>query len=179
MWDAFAELKIDRSVEINKSRVEELYRAEAKSRHPDAGGDSADFEKISQAKAIVLDDVQRLRHLAELAGVESDEIGRGGVSSEIGDLFGLVADAVQKAKALETKLSVARSALQKALLQNEVITMQREISAIQLRLGEVSTVVLQQANKDSAAGLAQAARDLAFIGRWKGELQKAFAGLWV
>lgn len=178
--DAFARLGINRNIAPTADVVDAAYRDRAKAAHPDSGGDAEEFEALSRAKAVLLDDVERVRHLALLAGVEAGELSRGAMSGELTKYFGSVADVVTQAKGVTNDLEKAQSALQKALLQKRVMAAQAAIGELQGQLGEVRNELLGgDVDLKDGATLAAIARDLAFLGRWQGELRKAFGALWV
>lgn len=180
MDDAFALLGVQRAVVVERDALETAYRDLAKDAHPDAGGSSQHFEALAKAKATLMSDVLRVRHLALLAGASETDLSRGGMSGEIADLFGPVADTLSRATAMADKLEKAQSALQKALLQKDVMTLQGDIGQMQERVGDlVESRLAGRIALSDVAALCQLAREMAFLGKWQGELRKAFSALWV
>ncbi len=176
--DAFAELGLERRLGVSEEEIRAAFREAGKVRHPDAGGDAADFAKLQEALAVVSNPSARLKHWLELEGIEGGM--RGAVRGELMELFSRIGPVLQEADAVIREKEVARSVLAKALLEGKV-------QACRERLEECQEWV-----ETNASGLCgdfaqveqgltdgwELARELAFLGKWAAELRARYAALW-
>ncbi|CAN5396500.1 hypothetical protein BH23VER1_BH23VER1_15190 [soil metagenome] len=178
--DHFAALGLPRRADLDPAVVKERFHQLSRQHHPDRAspGERPDhFESLNRAQAVLSDTPQRLRHLHELQFGDLDRAGS--ISDPLMAHFSEVGAALQAANALANKKEAAQSALAKALLEAETPTVLATITAAQshladaLRLAEARLPGIEP----SPHALAAAYRDLAFLTRWRTQLQAAFARL--
>lgn len=154
------------------------FREAGKRRHPDAGGSAEDFERLKEAERVLADPGRRLRHWLELEGVPGEW--RGAVSAGLMDVFADLGALLQRADGLLRERGKASSALAKAMLEGRVQAMREEMEGMQERLeGMVAERVaaFPQVERGERDGW-ELARELGFLGKWRGEVRERFAGLW-
>ena len=165
------------SPQIDPQAIEETYRDLSKSAHPDQGGSTEEFERLTLAKNTLLDPVSRLEHLLLVKNHEGST--RGSLSPVIADQFQTVAEVLQQTDLVVAEIEKAQSALQKALLQPKILKCQSDIGDVQQTVASLESEILANlGDQTPLEAVAQAARDLAFTRRWKGQLQSKFAALW-
>jgi len=166
------------SVSIDSDLLEENYRHQAKSKHPDNGGSTDDFRKLTDARDTLKNPVSRLKLLLSIHGYNDEN--RGSLGPQVSEHFQHVAETLQSADTVVRDLEQAKSQLQKALLQARVMKVQKTLGDMQMLLGNVEESLLTDLNDTSPLeAIAQASRDLAFIKKWQKQLQARFASLWV
>lgn len=154
--------------ELLKARFKEL----AARCHPDCGGAKEDFEILNKAYGVLSSPAQTLRHYLEVKGLEYDP--RGVVGNELMDLFVMVGGLLQEADGFIRKQETASSALAKALLEPQSMALQEQLSQL---IDAVVQAEQQQRAALANGDLAQIARNLAFLEKWRSQLRQRFAGL--
>ncbi|GAA5480929.1 hypothetical protein [Haloferula sargassicola] len=176
--DAFAELGLERRLVISDEEIRAAFREAGKSRHPDAGGDAGDFERLQQAVTLLTDPSERLKQWLELEGIEGSL--RGAVGSGVMDLFSEIGRKLQQADAVIREKEAAQSLLAKALLEAKAQDCRERLEVCQQRL-EVERRQREESFPAVESGRAdgwQLARELAFIGKWLGQVRARYAALW-
>lgn len=188
--DWFADLGVPRKAVLSEDELREALHAAGRRWHPDSGSmpDAARFERANAAAVGLRDPAPRLRRLLELA-IGPEAVARGGVlDSGLMDLFAEAGPLVQAADDLIGRRRAAGSALARALLEPECIALHPRLAAMirriddrarnaEERLGEVDAL-LAGASPDEAAGPGNAIyRELAFLGKWRRQLQDRVSGL--
>lgn len=176
--DAFVELGLPRDPAVSVDQVREAFREAGKQRHPDAGGEAGDFARLQEAMTILSDPGARLRHWLELEGIDGGM--RGPLGEGLMELFGTVGECLQEADALIRERQAASSALVKALLENRVQVVRERLEAMQDRI-ENETRSRGEAFAAIARGEVDGwliARELAFLGKWRGQLRERYGALW-
>ncbi|BCU76164.1 DnaJ domain-containing protein [Luteolibacter sp. LG18] len=178
--DAFETLGIPRALAISEEELRAAFREAGKRVHPDAGGSEADFALVQQAFATLASASKRLKHWLTLRGEAGDD--RGVIAPELMDLFGQVGTVMQRADAIVRKRGEARSALVLAMLEGETQScreaVEAAISSVDAALA-VETAVFPaiETGEVSAAQAARHVRNLAFLEKWRANLQERFARL--
>ncbi|MGC4015479.1 MAG: hypothetical protein QM755_13325 [Luteolibacter sp.] len=178
--DAFETLGIPRALVIPEEEVRAAFREAGKRVHPDAGGSEMEFAAAQQAFATLMSPSKRLKHWLTLRGESGDD--RGSISPELMDLFGQVGAAMQQADGVVRKRGEARSALVLAMLEGETQACREAIevaiSKVDAAIGaEVSVFPAIESGAVTASQAAQHVRNLAFMEKWRANLQERFARL--
>jgi len=178
--DAFEILGIPRTLVISEDELRAAFREAGKQAHPDAGGSDADFAVLQQAFATLSSPSKRLKHWLTLRGEAGDD--RGSISPELMDLFGKVGAAMQQADAILRKRGEARSALVLAMLEGETQVCREGVEGAIAGVDEaiarlVKTFPEIESGGLSAQAAAQQVRNLAFLEKWRANLQERFARL--
>ena len=172
----FTIFNIQATPQIDPDAVDECYKKLAAQHHPDQGGDKDQFEEINQAYQILTSPAKRLNAYLEAEGIEHDP--RGTVGNELMDLFMQVANQVQSSEAFIRKKQAAQSALAKALLEPESMAIQSQISKLISQIEAAETQQLQLLDQSfTGPQLSQIARNLAFLEKWRAQLQQHFGAL--
>jgi hypothetical protein len=187
--DHFAVFGLERRAAIDVGLVKERFRKLGAGLHPDGAGarDTQGFEEANRARDILVDPVARLRHLLELEFGAGSAGGGGAVDSALMSLFADVGGAVEAARAVAQRTRAARSELARALLAGEVAAVQKRLAAAgsqvsdaigsrEAQLPEVDRLLSADRDRARAEGC-RLYRDLAFLHRWRGQVQEAFASL--
>lgn len=177
--DAFEALGVARRLTFSEEELREAFREAGKHAHPDAGGREADFARVQEAFRTLFRPSSRLKHWLVLQDVEGDE--RGAISGELMDLFGEVGTVLQRADALSRKRAETRSALALALLESGTQACREEIEAMIARVdARIAEQTAAFPSIEAAADPADAwerVRNLAFLEKWRANLQEKFARL--
>ncbi|MFD0893428.1 DnaJ domain-containing protein [Luteolibacter ambystomatis] len=178
--DAFEILGIPRTLVISEEMLRAAFREAGKQVHPDAGGDEADFARLQQAFATLTGPSKRLKHWLTLRGEAGDD--RGSIAPELMDLFGQVGTVIQRADAIVRKRDEARSALVLAMLEGETQScreaVEAAISQVDAALAaETAVFPAIESGEVSATQATRHARNLAFLEKWRANLQERFARL--
>ncbi len=172
----FSIFQISPSVSLELDTLEANYKSLLAEHHPDHGGDKDTFDQINQAYQILSSPAKRLKSYLELEGIQHDP--RGTVGNELMDLFMKVASLIQASEAFIRKKNDARSALAKALLEPESMATQGKISKL---INEIETAESLQVTalegQLTPAQVSQIARNLAFLEKWRAQLQQLYGSL--
>lgn len=161
---------------LDTNSLRDTYHKLAAQNHPDQGGDKEVFDSINRDYQILQTPSKRLKLYMEIFQVEYDP--RGSVSNPLIDLFMQVGSLLQTADAFTRKKSSAHSALAKALLENQSIEIQDQLSLLITEVESQQNVILTNLSPPPPLPmLPQTTRDLAFLEKWHAQLQHAYAGL--
>lgn len=176
--DAFETLGLERRLVLPEERRKEAFRARSRVLHPDAGGSAEGFEALEAADGLLADAARRLRHWLELQGVEGDL--RGAVSSGLMDLFGELGPELQGADGLLREREQASSALGRAMLEGRSQQQRERLERLQEKVAAAEESVIERfpAIEAGQADGWSAARELAFLAKWRRELRERYAALW-
>ena len=177
MIDAFEQLGLPRRLDLSEDEIRMAFRETGKRLHPDAGGSEADFVKLQEAFGLLSSPSRRLKHWLVLQEIPGDE--RGSISSGIMDLFSEVGTVLQRGDSLARKRADARSALARAMLENETQTCREDVERmIAVVDGKIAEQTASFADFDSMALPPESAwitvRDLAFLEKWRIKLRQCF-----
>lgn len=179
--DAFQTLGIERRLVVSEERLREAFREAGKQVHPDAGGGDGEFAGLREAFAVVSSPSRRLRHWLELCGTPGEV--RGVIDPTLMDFFAEVGAVTQWAEAVIRKRDEARSALVRAMLEDEG---QACREAVEAAICKVEAMVqrecevfleIEGAVELDVAFASQVARNLAFLEKWRGGLRACFSRL--
>ncbi|WP_018969033.1 DnaJ domain-containing protein [Rubritalea marina] len=172
----FLTFDIPASASPDLATVEARFNELAAKHHPDQGGNKADFEELNQAYQILSSPAKCLKAYLAVAGIPHDP--RGTVGNELMDLFMEVASLVQSSEAFIRKKHAAQSALAKALLEPESMATQTKISSLIQSIESAESTQLEQLSSATQdAQLSQIARNLAFLEKWRAQLQQLYGSL--
>jgi len=176
--DAFAELGLERRLVVEGEAVQEAFRRAGARMHPDAGGSVEAFERLEEARRVLIEPGRRLRHWLELEGIEGEW--RGSLSSGLMDLFDEVGAGLQRAEEVRRERERASSALARAMLEGRLQEARERVEALQERV-EAEQAAREARFEAVARGEVdgwELARELAFLGKWRAQLRESFAALW-
>ena len=178
--DHFATLGLERSAALDEAFVRERFHEMSREAHPDAeDGDESRFAAINEAQRVLSSPAARLRHLLELeygGKVEST----GAMSAQLMDLFSDVGSALSQADALISKRQAATTAVSKALLAGE------EVSVQQALMGAGGQLMGRRQEIEAGLGgiglsdrgkLVATAHELAFLEKWQRQVQERLGQL--
>jgi hypothetical protein len=179
--NAFEILGIEPRLVIDEETLRDAFREAGRSAHPDAGGDEQSFASLKSAFEILSSPSRRLRRWLELRGLTVET--RGPVAAEIMDLFSQVGETTQRAEALARRRDEAKSALGRAMLEQETQScredVERCIAMLEAAIGRECSVFPDYENSaaiDLSAASASV-RNLAFLEKWRSGLRGVFARL--
>lgn len=174
--NAFSIFSLQPSLDLDLEELKALYQNLAAEKHPDNGGDKEAFEQLNTAYQTLQRSSQRLIAYMDAKGIQYDP--RGSVSNNLMDLFMQVGSLVQTTDAFLKKKESATSVLAKALLENETLQIQEQITSL------IEKIEAAQTNITDTFGdtledttITQHARDLAFLEKWQAQLKQRYAAL--
>ncbi len=161
---------------IDEDKLKQLYQNLAAQNHPDKGGDKTTFDTINKDYQILLSPAKRLKAYMEACDIAHDF--RGAVSNDLMDLFMQVSALVQQADAFIRKKSAATSVLAKALLEGESMELQDQLSTLIQSIEHNEDTIIQSFQQVvDQSTLPQTARNLAFLEKWRAQLQQRYGAL--
>ncbi len=178
MIDAFGSLGLVPQLDLEDESLRQAFREASKSLHPDAGGGEAEFSALNEALAILISPSRRLRHWLELQGLTVDP--RGSIEPALMELFSEVGAATQRAEAVIRKRDNAKSALGRAVLEEELQNSREGIESINLK---VEQWISHQCENFVAfesgilTNVSQILRNLVFLEKWRANLRDCFSRL--
>ncbi|NNC89553.1 MAG: DnaJ domain-containing protein [Akkermansiaceae bacterium] len=176
--DHYATLGIPRRLVVGEEELREAYETRRRAVHPDAGGEAEAFRNVQESFAVLQRPGRRLRHWLELetGGFEA----RGEAPGVVMDVFPDVGAMLARLGETRRKKTEARSALARSMAEREGVAALAGIEALQERLQGIREGFISRFVEFEAAGAEQcgteaaaAARGLAFIEKWDGELREA------
>lgn len=191
--DPWALLGLPRSAVVQEDAIRTSFQTAAAAAHPDKACGAADreartvlFARLNEARATLLSVPARLRALRALEFPGSSETS-GVMSGELMDLFARVGAALQAAQQFARKKAQSTSALARALLAPEEMTVQENLQSAAAAL-DAQTTALRSAlpTLDSlratdlpAAGelLATLLRQASFLEKWQSQVRGAFQSM--
>jgi curved DNA-binding protein CbpA len=178
MTDYFAVLGLERRPTLPAPSIEGAYYEKTKALHPDRieGGDLA---SVNAAFQIVLNPATRIRHLLNL---EFGEPGERQIGNELGQLFGVIVEALRGADDELKAISRETSPLLRAVAYGRLESIRNSLERAQERLvereselhdriSEIDRVWFQQKNQ-CRKSLAQISVDLTFVQKWLAEVRE-------
>jgi curved DNA-binding protein CbpA len=180
MMDAFEQLGLPRRLDLSEEEIRKAFRETGKCLHPDAGGSEADFSKLQEAFGLLGSPSRRLKHWLVLEGISGED--RGSISPGIMDLFSEVGNVLQRGDSLARKRADARSALARAMLENETQACREDVERmIAVVDGKIAEQTASFTDFDSKSLPPESAwitvRDLAFLEKWRAKLRECFSSL--
>jgi len=181
MIDAFRALGLVPQLDLEDESLRQAFREASKDLHPDAGGGEAEFSELSEALAILSSPSRRLRYWLELQGLTVDP--RGSIEPALMDLFTEVGAATQRAEAIIRQRDDAKSALGRAMLEQEIQTSRDAIEAANSKVEQwISRQCGNFAEFESGTLIdvnhaSQVLRNLVFLEKWRASLRGCFSRL--
>jgi len=179
--NAYQRLGIEPRLMLDPASLRTAFQDAGKQAHPDAGGGEQEFSALREAHAVLASPSRRLMHWLELQGIKADP--RGPVDPRVMDLFTEVGTVSQRAEALIRRRDEARTALGRALLENETQScreaVEQAITTIEQAISDQCHAFpsYEQAARPDAAAAAITARNLAFLEKWIITLRALFSRL--
>ena len=177
--DAFQILGLEPGLVISDETLRETYREAGKRLHPDAGGGEGEFAALREAFAVLSSPSRRLMHWLELRGMPGEM--RGTIDPAMMDLFSEVGAVTQQAETVIRKRDEAKSALVRAMLENETQLCRellgRAISMVESEIARECSQFpeLEKSSDRKVASLV--ARNLAFLEKWRVGLRGCYSRL--
>ncbi|MBK8038769.1 MAG: J domain-containing protein [Verrucomicrobiaceae bacterium] len=170
MTDCFALLGLPRSASLDESLLQAAWHEKSRAAHPDHPGGSATLAaEINAAYEALLAPEKRLKHLLDLHAVPWRTIP---ISAEMMSLFSQIGPLLQKASALAKKKQQASSALAKALLANEEMSLREALEALGTEI-EAKREVILSALPEELELLQVAQATLAYLAKWQAQIREA------
>jgi hypothetical protein len=178
MIDYFALLDIERRPAINEESLKHAYFRKTESlRLGQAEADA--LSSLNMAFQVVANPATRLQHLLRLVFGDS----RGGqIGSDLGELFGSVVEALQKADQEFGSLSTESSALLRALAFQRMDNLRENLNQIDNDLSHRERILLSELDQfdvlwienpaQCRESLAQIALRLTFVQKWLSEVRE-------
>ncbi len=182
MEDCFAELGLERRLAWTEEELRERYDARCREAHPDAGGDSEQFQRLRGAYAQLRSPGRRLRCWLEL---ECGELAPGGEMEEaLGGLFAELGPLFQRSEELARREAEARSLLMRSLVEREAMELMGGLEEAGKRIGDRIEELRERFAEFDRRGAgacreeAEAtARSLLFLEKWEQQLRESWAKL--
>lgn len=178
--DAFAVLGLAPRPFLDADAVRAAHAERIRAAHPDtAGGDAAEASRLNEAVAVLQSDARRLQHLLGLQGRTAAAVR--GVPPELGDFFAALAPDMQRAAELKAGHAAAETFLERAEFSGralEVLNALQGHAAVWGRLHAAALGDLQrldaawQAGERPLAALETCAASLAFLEKWRQQLEE-------
>lgn len=180
--DAFRVLGLERRLALSEEALRSAYDEGCREAHPDAGGDSGQFQALGTAFRLLLSPGQRLSHWLELEG-EAQE-GAGELPAALLSLFGILGALFKKTDEVVVRREQARSRLAQSLAERDALLAVEELeeggAAIAALRSEYESR-FSRFEREGAASCreeaAEAARALRFLEKWQGQLRERFVRL--
>jgi curved DNA-binding protein CbpA len=181
MVNAYEVLGLSVGLVFTEEVLREAFREAGKKVHPDAGGEEGEFATLREAFALISSPSRRLQHWLELRGMPGEL--RGSIGTALMELFLEVGTVTQQAEKVIRQRELAQSALVRALLEAETQACReqvgRVISQVEKRMDEecAGFPELEHAAVVERVAVAEIARNLAFLEKWRLGLRACFSRL--
>ncbi len=182
MLDYFQILGVPRRAALTLDEARAAFQERGAALHPDAVANAgarperaADFQVLNEAFSALSARPRRLKHLLALAGGQAS---KGAVLDEsLMVLFSSVNQALQQADAFLAKAAVASSALARALLTNEALTVEDTLAAVGQQLVArqerlEAALATMDAQGIDLPTLQRAVQEAAFLEKWELQVQQ-------
>ena len=173
MHNAFAVLGLPEDLSVSSETLRAAFRETGRTAHPDAGGGGDSFALAQTAMETLSSPARRLAHWMELRSLPLEL--RGSLDDALMDLFSVVEEVSRNATSVARKRSAAKSALGLALLEPEA---QRAVEAIETAIARIDAAITAETdrfpiyqNAPDPGVLAQTARNLTFLEKWRASLR--------
>ena len=188
--DYFELLGIPRRASLDREELKARFLELGKASHPDApgGGDAGNFSDLNRAHQTLASVPGRLKHLLELEFDSARDAGPAGGAMEdsLLEVFAELGALLPGAMETGRRLSLARSALSKALLADEVFRRREELEAIGNTIGTMLDArrgcleLIDRTEGDARrALLGKAYAEFGFLERWQAQVRESLLGLTV
>lgn len=181
MINAFQQMGIARRLVVADDFLREAFLDFSKRVHPDAGGGEGEFTDLREALALLLSPASRLKLWMELRGTPAEV--RGVIGAALMDVFAEVGRVTQGAESLIRKRDATKSALGRAMLENETQLKREEVEQMIAKVDglirvECEKFVVFEANEffdHEAASVT--VRNLTFLEKWRTGLRGCYSRL--
>lgn len=171
MTDCFALLGLPRTARLDESKLQAMWHERSRAAHPDQpGGSAARAAEINAAYEVLLAPEKRLKHLLELHQVPWRAIP---ISSELMALFAQLGPLLQKASAFAKKKQQASSALAKALLADEEMTLREDLESLGIGIESRREALIASLPEDDLEKVQVAQATLAYLAKWQAQIREA------
>jgi len=175
MTDCFALLGMPRSALLDESALQAAGHERSRAVHPDQpGGSAALAAEVNAAYETLLAPEKRLKHLLELHQVPWRAIP---ISAELMTLFSQLGPWLQKASALAKKKQQAPSALAKALLAQEEMTLREALEALGSQIEARREALIAALPADDLEQIQAAQATLSYLGKWQAQIREALLAM--
>jgi len=176
----FEILGLEPRLVIDREDLNQAFRDAGKDAHPDAGGSEEGFAALQQAVGLLQSPARRLKAWLALRALEVEP--RGTIAAGLMDLFTRVAEVTQQAEALVRRREGAKSALARALLEDETHSCRDAVEDMIARIEGAIAESCQafpgmeggEVDADRASALY---RDLSFLEKWRASLRGLYGRL--
>lgn len=181
MINPFQILGVAPALVFSDDVLRDSFREAGKRAHPDGGGGDGEFAALREAFAVVSSPSRRLRQWLELRGTPGEV--RGTIDPSLMDLFTGLGAVTQQAESLIRKRDEAKSALVRAMLEGETQlcreAVERAISQVEARIFNECAIFPDFENSPEldVQAASKAARNLAFLEKWRTGLRACFSRL--
>jgi len=178
--NAFQVLEVDQKPLVDSELLKQRLHDLSKVHHSNLENtESGQWHQINKAYQILADDVSRLKHLLELHG-EMDLNESTVVPEEVMGLFTEIGPALHQADDLISRMDVAESTLEKAMLQQDVMVMTMDLQKIAVQVGEFRSHLLNEIGEldepwtrsPEIPKLKTHYRQLVYVSRWATQLDE-------
>jgi curved DNA-binding protein CbpA len=171
MTDCFALLGLPRTAQLDESTLQAAWHERSRAAHPDQPGGSAVLAaEINAAYETLLAPEKRLKHLLDLHQVPWRAIP---ISAELMSLFSQLGPLLQKAAALAKKKQQASSALVKALLANEEMTLREALETLGVEIETRRETLIAGLPADDLEQIQVAQATLSYLAKWQAQVREA------
>lgn len=189
MTDAFALLDLPRRAALDAEALQAAYLRRSRAAHPDhAGGDTALSMELNAARELLKEPESRLKHLLDLEGGEAGAAWTTvPMSDRLMAVFTRLSALLPRVDAWAKKRDTAASALARALLAGEQMTLQEELETVLAELGNRRAELLESlpeldrqraaAPQAALATLRALRAQFAYLGKWRGQAREALLRL--
>jgi curved DNA-binding protein CbpA len=175
MTDCFALLGMPRSALLDESALQAAWHERSRAVHPDQpGGSAALAAEVNAAYETLLAPEKRLKHLLELHQVPWRAIP---ISAELMTLFSQLGPWLQKASALAKKKQQASSALAKALLAQEEMTLREALEALGSQIEARREALIAALPAIDLEQIQAAQATLSYLGKWQAQIREALLAM--
>lgn len=181
MADYFAILGQPRRPWLDQDQLKEAFHRLAAQAHPDvAGSQSAEFMLLNTAYNTLRDPKSRLQHLLALEAPEQPTT-KQGIPPEVDELFMQVGQQQHAAASFLNKYASAQSPLTKALLSAERFKILEDLERTLGVLDAQQAQVFEELRKADPVAhverLGKWSQQLAYLGKWRAQLQETISRL--
>ncbi len=177
---AFSLLSLEPSIDLDLEALKSSFQEASQCHHPDQGGSLDAFEKINQAYQALKQKPTRLIEILKHFEVSFEA--RGSISPQVENLFKEVGELIQKAEPVLKQKEQTSTPLALALIENQVLEIQQEISAKIQDLNQKEALIFNELLKNEdeidVELIQETTRSLLFIQKWRAQLQSCFARCW-
>lgn len=174
----FEILGAPRRLVISGEELERCFDERGKRKHPDAGGSDEEFSSVREAYEHLKLPSGRIRAALETLGSEVDS--RGAIPAEVMEHFSSVATVLEGVNDVLRERAESRSVLSRALIDAKIPVIKQGLEEILSEVLRLEDGLLESFSefdekgwRESALAMAEVARGLAFIEKWKSQLQGA------